>query len=247
MPDAPLISLQGITKHYESGPEVVRALRGVDLDIERGEFVAIIGASGSGKSTLMNIVGCLDRPSAGHYRLAGVEVSDKSADDRALVRNRLIGFVFQGFNLLSRTTALENVELPLLYRGSRAKERRREALLALESVGLLDRAGHTPSQLSGGQQQRVAIARALVTRPPLLLADEPTGNLDTRTSYELMALLQGLVRDHGLTLVLVTHERDIAACASRVLTVRDGLIQTDQKNEPVDARELLATLEEEAS
>jgi len=235
----PLIELSGVEKHYESGPEIVRALRGVDLSIAPGEFVAIIGASGSGKSTLMNILGCLDRPSAGNYHLAGVDVGRQSADERALVRNRLIGFVFQGFNLLSRTSAIENVELPLVYRGAGAKQRRREALRALADVGLLDRIGHTPNQLSGGQQQRVAIARALVTRPPLLLADEPTGNLDTRTSYELMALLQGLVREHGITLVLVTHERDIAACASRVLTVRDGLIEADEKIEPVDARELL--------
>lgn len=239
MESLPLIELREVEKRYESGPEVVWALRGVDLRIQRGEFVAIVGASGSGKSTLMNILGCLDRPSHGRYRLAGVDVGARSPDERALIRNRLIGFVFQGFNLLSRTTALENVELPLLYRGSRSRERRRAALEALAAVGLLDRARHTPSQLSGGQQQRVAIARALVTNPPLLLADEPTGNLDTKTSYELMALLQDLVRVKGITLVLVTHEADIAACAGRILTVRDGVIEHDQRNEPSNARALL--------
>jgi putative ABC transport system ATP-binding protein len=246
MEEAPLIWLEGVEKHYQSGPEIVRALRGVDLNVARGEFVAVVGASGSGKSTLMNILGCLDRPSSGRYRLAGVDVGAQSADERALVRNRLIGFVFQGFNLLSRTTALENVELPLLYRGSRPSDRRRAALSALAEVGLLDRARHTPNQLSGGQQQRVAIARALVTRPPLLLADEPTGNLDTRTSYELMALLQSLVRDHGITLMLVTHEVDIASCASRILTVRDGLIESDVRNDPVDAASMLRRLGSEA-
>ncbi len=244
MAETPIIDLEAVEKHYESGPEVVRALRGVDLRVERGEFVAVVGASGSGKSTLMNILGCLDRPTKGSYKLAGVDVGRQSADERALVRNRLIGFVFQGFNLLARTTALENVELPLQYRGSSSGERRRAALEALADVGLLDRANHTPNQLSGGQQQRVAIARALVTRPPLLLADEPTGNLDSRTSYEVMALLQDLVRNQGITLMLVTHERDIAACASRVLVVRDGLIESDTNNEPVDARRMLAKLDE---
>jgi putative ABC transport system ATP-binding protein len=238
----PLIEFSGVQKNYESGPEIVRALRGVDLSVEQGEFVAIVGTSGSGKSTLMNIVGCLDRPSAGRYFLGGVDVGGQSADERALVRNRLIGFVFQGFNLLSRTTALENVELPLLYRGSSAKERRRAALAALADVGLLDRAAHTPSQLSGGQQQRVAVARALVTRPPLLLADEPTGNLDTRTSYELMALLQSLVREQHITLMLVTHEAEIAACASRMLRVQDGRVVSDVRQAPVDARDMLVQL-----
>lgn len=239
----PLIVLDRVEKHYTSGPEVVRALRGVSLEIGVGEFVAIVGTSGSGKSTLMNILGCLDRPSSGSYRLAGVEVATSRADERALIRNRLIGFVFQGFNLLSRTTALENVELPMLYRGTGAKERRRAALEALDSVGLISRAGHTPNQLSGGQQQRVAIARALVTKPPLLLADEPTGNLDTRTSFELMALLQRLVEDTGLTLVLVTHEPDIAACASRVLTVRDGHVVQDVRRAPNDALHVLQGLD----
>jgi putative ABC transport system ATP-binding protein len=240
--EQPLIRLRGVEKHYVSGPEVVKALRGVDLEIARGEFVAIVGTSGSGKSTLMNILGCLDRPSFGSYELLGVDVGAQSADQRAVVRNQLIGFVFQGFNLLSRTTALENVELPLVYRGSSARERRSAALAALADVGLLDRVGHTPNQLSGGQQQRVAIARAIVTRPPLLLADEPTGNLDTRTTSELLALLQELVRDHGMTLVLVTHEPDVAACASRVLTVRDGEIESDLRRAPVDARTWLAQL-----
>jgi putative ABC transport system ATP-binding protein len=239
-----LIELHGVEKDYVSGPEIVRALIGVNLEIDAGEFVAIVGASGSGKSTLMNILGCLDRPTRGRYRLAGVDVGDRSADGRAVVRNRLIGFVFQGFNLLSRTTALENVELPLIYRGVGARQRRRQALAALGQVGLLDRALHTPSQLSGGQQQRVAIARALVTRPPLLLADEPTGNLDTKTSTEVLALLQGLSRDHGITTVIVTHEADIAACASRVITVRDGRIERDDRNaDPRDARAELGAAE----
>ncbi|HEX2731412.1 MAG TPA: ABC transporter ATP-binding protein [Polyangiaceae bacterium] len=240
--DTPLIRLTGAGKHYASGPEIVRALRGVDLEIRRGEFVAIVGTSGSGKSTLMNILGCLDRPSFGTYELLGVNVGEQTADQRAIVRNQLIGFVFQGFNLLSRTTALENVELPLVYRGAGRKERRRAALSALADVGLLERVRHTPNQLSGGQQQRVAIARAIVTRPPLLLADEPTGNLDTRTTFELLSLLQDLVREQGMTLVLVTHEPDVAACASRVVTVRDGLIESDRRRTAIDARQWLETL-----
>ncbi len=236
-----LIQLAGVCKDYKSGPEIVHALIDVDLTVGAGEFVAIVGASGSGKSTLMNILGCLDRPTAGVFTLGGVGVGDRSGDARAMVRNRLIGFVFQGFNLLARTTALENVELPLLYRGVSRKERRRRAIEALCEVGLQDRLGHTPTQLSGGQQQRVAIARALVTRPPLLLADEPTGNLDTRTSYEVLALLQTLVRDQGITVMLVTHEPDVAACAHRVITVRDGRITDDSHNsQPVQARAQLA-------
>lgn len=238
----PLIDIAAVGKDYATGAEVVHALRTVDLTIEQGEFVAIVGASGSGKSTLMNILGCLDRPTRGSYRLAGVEVTEQSTDDRALVRNQMIGFVFQGFNLLSRTTALENVELPLLYRGTGSTERRERALMALAQVDLLDRAQHRPNQLSGGQQQRVAIARALVTRPPLLLADEPTGNLDSKTSLGVMALLQDLVDREGITLVLVTHEAEIAACASRILTVRDGLIQSDRRNKPTNARAELARL-----
>jgi putative ABC transport system ATP-binding protein len=225
-----LIRLAGVCKDYKSGPEVIRALSDVDLEIRQGEFVAVIGVSGSGKSTLMNILGCLDRPTRGSYNLAGVDVSNASGDERALVRNRLIGFVFQGFNLLARTTALENVELPLIYRGISARERFRRAARALAEVGLTDRAQHTPSQLSGGQQQRVAIARALVTNPPLLLADEPTGNLDTRTSLEVLALLQKLSRELGITVVMVTHEPDIAACASRIITFRDGRIGRDVEN-----------------
>lgn len=237
-----LIQLSGVGKDYATAAEVVHALRGVDLEIQQGEFVAIVGTSGSGKSTLMNILGCLDRPSRGRYRLGSVDVTEQSGDQRALVRNRLIGFVFQGFNLLTRTSALENVELPLLYRGMGAQERRRRALTALSQVGLLDRAQHRSNQLSGGQQQRVAIARALVTEPPLLLADEPTGNLDTKTSLELMSLMQRLVDEDGITLVLVTHEEDIAACATRILTVRDGALQSDVANEPTDAQAMLDRL-----
>lgn len=229
-PAAPLVDLAGIGKEYSSGPEVVRALVGVNLSIAQGELVAIVGASGSGKSTLMNVLGCLDRPTSGRYTLAGIDVTERSSDERALVRNRLVGFVFQGFNLLPRTTALENVELPLVYRRVARRERRRRAERALAQVGLVDRAGHTPSQLSGGQQQRVAIARAIVTEPPLLLADEPTGNLDTRTSNEIVGVLQSLVFEQGITLVIVTHEPDIAACATRVVTVRDGRIEEDRRN-----------------
>jgi putative ABC transport system ATP-binding protein len=231
----PLIACRRLSKDYESGAGVVRALREIDLEIGQGEFVAIVGTSGSGKSTLMNILGCLDRPTRGVYELAGFDVGSRSSDARAVLRNRLIGFIFQGFNLLPRTTALENVELPLVYRGVSARERRRRALEALEAVGLAGRVHHTPNQLSGGQQQRVAIARALVTGPPMLLADEPTGNLDTRTSLEVLALLQKLNRERGITIVLVTHEHDIAACASRVVMFRDGRIVSDVQNEPVDA------------
>jgi putative ABC transport system ATP-binding protein len=194
----------------------------------------------------MNILGCLDRPTSGEYFLSGIEVGRQSNAARALLRNRLVGFVFQGFNLLARTSALENVELPLIYRALNAKQRRRAALEALASVGLIDRAAHTPAQLSGGQQQRVAIARALVTNPPLLLADEPTGNLDTRTSFEILALLQQLVREKGITIALVTHEPDIAACASRVVTVRDGKIVSDKRHPPIDARQALAALDVDA-
>jgi putative ABC transport system ATP-binding protein len=218
-------------------------MREVNLTIRQGEFVAIVGASGSGKSTMMNVLGCLDRPTTGTYRLAGVDVGSRNGDARAIVRNRIIGFIFQGFNLLPRTTALENVELPLQYRGVRARERRRRATAALEAVGLGLRLDHYPSQLSGGQQQRVAIARALVTDPPLLLADEPTGNLDTRTSLELLLLLQRLNRDRAITIVLVTHERDIAACAARVVTMRDGRIVSDvPQDEAMDAAAELARL-----
>ena len=239
----PIVELRGVAKDYVSGAGIVRALREVDLTILRGEFVAIVGASGSGKSTLMNILGCLDRPTRGTYSLAGVSVGTRGNDGRAIVRNRLIGFIFQGFNLLPRTTALENCELPLQYRGFGRSQRRKRALEALAQVGLEDRVDHTPNQLSGGQQQRVAIARALVTDPPLLLADEPTGNLDTRTSLEVLALLQTLNRDRGITIALVTHEVDIAACASRVITVRDGRIVSDVRQDaPLDAAKALREL-----
>jgi putative ABC transport system ATP-binding protein len=243
-PEPPLIELTGVGKDYVSGPEVVHALIDVHLEIPRGQFVAIVGASGSGKSTLMNILGCLDRPSYGGYRLGGIDVGARSVDERALVRNRLLGFIFQGFNLLPRTTALENVELPLVYRGLPRRQRRRMALEALEQVGLLGRVSHRPSELSGGQQQRVAIARALVTRPPLLLADEPTGNLDSKTTLEVMELLERLVDTERITLVLVTHEDDIAARAHRVITVRDGRIEDDTSSSPPPRRPLGAELAE---
>ncbi|HEY3820791.1 MAG TPA: ABC transporter ATP-binding protein [Polyangiaceae bacterium] len=242
-PPEPLIELSHVSKDYETGGGVVHAMRDVDLVIARGEFVAIVGTSGSGKSTMMNILGCLDRPTQGSYMLAGIDVGIRAGDSRAIVRNRVIGFIFQGFNLLPRTTALENCELPLQYRGVGGRARRKRAEAVLDSVGLGDRMDHKPNQLSGGQQQRVAIARALVTDPPLLLADEPTGNLDTRTSLEVLALLQRLNRDRGITIVLVTHERDIAACASRVVTMRDGRIVTDVvQDEPMDAAAELAQL-----
>jgi putative ABC transport system ATP-binding protein len=241
--ESALITLRRVEKDYESGAGTVRALREVDLEIKQGDFVAIVGTSGSGKSTLMNILGCLDRPTRGVYELAGFDVGARGSDARAILRNRLIGFIFQGFNLLPRTTALENVELPLVYRGVSVRERRKWANEALDAVGLGDRVHHTPNQLSGGQQQRVAIARALVTRPPMLLADEPTGNLDTRTSLEVLALLQALNRDRGITIVLVTHEHDIASCASRVVTFRDGRIVTDVvQDKPLDAAAELAAL-----
>ena len=238
-----LIVLSHVSKDYDTGGGVVRAMRDVDLRIDHGEFVAIVGTSGSGKSTMMNILGCLDRPTRGTYSLAGLDVGSRAGDSRAIVRNRVIGFIFQGFNLLPRTTALENCELPLQYRGVSGRARRKRAEAVLEAVGLGDRMDHKPNQLSGGQQQRVAIARALVTDPPLLLADEPTGNLDTRTSLEVLALLQRLNRDRGITIVLVTHERDIAACAARVVTMRDGRIVTDiVQDQPMDAAAELARL-----
>jgi len=223
-----LVQLDDVTKTYRMGEVDVHALRGVTLSIADGEFIAIMGASGSGKSTLMNVIGCLDRPTGGSYRLAGEEVSRLDRDALAAVRNRTLGFVFQSFNLLSRTSALENVELPLVYGGLAARERHARATEALARVGLGDRVHHHPNQLSGGQQQRVAIARAIVTHPRLLLADEPTGNLDTRTSLEVMALLQELGR-HGITVVLVTHEADVAEYASRLVVLRDGLVKSDER------------------
>jgi putative ABC transport system ATP-binding protein len=224
------ISVRDLRKIYAIGEVEVEALRGVSLSIADGEFVAVIGPSGSGKSTLMHILGCLDRPTSGRYFLGGRDVSAISPDERAAIRNREIGFVFQSFNLLPRTPAVENVELPLLYNGgelSRGKRRSR-ALEMLASLGLSDRALHHPNQLSGGQQQRVAIARALVNSPGLLLADEPTGNLDSRTSREIMDLFRRLNAERGLTLVVITHERDIAECASRIVELRDGRVESDR-------------------
>jgi len=237
-----LIETEQLVKDYYLGAHVVHALRGVSIRVETGEFVAVMGPSGSGKSTFMNLLGCLDGPTAGRYVLDGEDVSSLSRDALAGIRNRKIGFVFQTFNLLPRTSAVENVELPLLYNGSPPRERRAKARAKLEAVGLADREHHHPAQLSGGQQQRVAIARALINDPALILADEPTGNLDTRTSVELMALFQKLNRS-GLTLVLVTHEPDIASFASRILTFRDGKVLRDQAvMERKDARVILATL-----
>ena len=234
VPDDDLIRLEGVTRTYDVGDTEVRALAGVDLRVGRGEFLAIMGASGSGKTTLMNVLGCLDRPSSGRYALAGRDVSRLDRDQLADVRNQKLGFVFQSFNLLSRTSALENVELPLLYRGLSPRERARRARAALERVGLGDRLHHRSNQMSGGQQQRVAVARAIVGQPLLLLADEPTGNLDSVTSVEIMALFQALGRE-GLTLVVVTHEPDIAAYASRVLVMRDGRVVSDRLQEPLPA------------
>ncbi len=228
---APLIDLRDLWKIYAGGEHRVEALRGVSLRIDRGELVAIVGASGSGKSTLMNIIGCLDRPTRGTYRLDGVDVDSLSADARATIRNQKIGFVFQSFHLLPRTSAIENVELPLFYSSLGTAEQRRRAMDALRTVGLAERAQATPSELSGGQQQRVAIARALVTRPAVVVADEPTGNLDTRNSMAILAILQELNRT-GITVLLVTHESDVAACAARVVTCRDGTIVQDVRQVP---------------
>jgi len=230
-----LIELEDVHKTYESGGDVkVRALAGVTLSIAAGEFVAVMGPSGSGKSTLMNLLGCLDRPTSGRYLLDGKDVSKLDKDALAEVRNRTLGFVFQNFNLLPRTSALENVELPLVYANIPSRERKRRSVAALERVGLGERLDHTPSQLSGGQQQRVAIARALVSEPKIIFADEPTGNLDSRTSIEVMAMLQELVPT-GITIALVTHEPDIAEYASRVVVVKDGLVQSDERHEPKPA------------
>jgi len=231
-----VISVRNLVKTYVVGEVEVRALRGVNLEVQKGEFLAVTGPSGSGKSTFMHIIGCLDRPTSGHYFLDGEDVSRMSKDALAAVRNTKIGFVFQGFNLLSRTTALDNVELPLLYRGGmKTAERHRRALQALEAVGLKNRADHHPNQLSGGQQQRVAIARALINEPSILLADEPTGNLDTRTSIEVMGIFQQLNRERNITVVLITHEHDIAEYGTRTASFRDGTVKTDH---PVAQRRL---------
>ncbi len=238
----PLAALENVAKTYVMGEVRVEALRSVSLSIDRGEFIAVVGASGSGKSTLMNLLGCLDHPTRGTYRLGGVDVGRLSPSGRAHLRNTTIGFVFQGFNLLARTTALENVELPLMYRRVSAAERRRRAVEALERVGLADRMEHPPAKLSGGQQQRVAIARAIVTEPALLLADEPTGNLDTRTGLSVMSLLGELQRQVDMTVVLVTHEHDIARFARRILTMRDGNVARDEPNAPEDPTRALETL-----
>ena len=245
----PIISVKNLIKTYIVGEVEVRALRGVSLDVQPGEFVAITGPSGSGKSTLMHILGCLDRPTSGQYVLDGKDVSRMSKDQLAEVRNQKIGFVFQGFNLLSRTTALDNVELPLLYRGGiRTAERHRRAMESLTAVGLGKRFDHHPNQLSGGQQQRVAIARALITQPSILLADEPTGNLDTRTSIEVMGIFQRLNQERGITVLLITHEHDIAEYGTRIISCRDGHIVSDIAVEHHrSADEELKALPEEAT
>ena len=246
-----IIETHQLTKTFYIGDIAVPALRGVDLTIEKGEMVAIMGASGSGKSTLMNLLGCLDRPTSGEYYLDGINVSTMQKDEYAEIRNHKIGFVFQGFNLLPRTTALENVELPLFYdRQRRIKDPQIAARKALDMVGLADRMDHEPSQLSGGQQQRVAIARALVNEPAMILADEPTGNLDTRTSVDVMSVFQQL-NDQGITIVMVTHEHDLALYARRIVEMRDGLIRKDypvtQRRQAKDDLEALSTLDEEVS
>jgi putative ABC transport system ATP-binding protein len=225
-----LIQLRGVTKRYGSGVAELMALKGIDLDIHAGEFVAIMGPSGSGKSTAMNILGCLDTPTAGEYLFKGAHVEVLSRDQRARLRRRYLGFVFQGFNLLARTSAQENVELPLLYRGDTASVRRAAATKALQAVGLGGWEHHSPAELSGGQQQRVAIARAIVTEPAVVLADEPTGNLDTQRSHEIMSLLMGLNKDHGITVLMVTHEADMAAYAHRMVHFLDGAISADAVN-----------------
>lgn len=227
LPTPPLIELKGITKVYGSGAAEVRALDNVNMCIDEGEFLAIMGPSGSGKSTAMNVIGCLDEPTAGDYLFMGVRVGDLTRSQRALLRRHFMGFVFQGYNLLTRTSAVENVELPLIYRGMSLKERREKAMSALERVGLADRVAHMPNELSGGQQQRVAIARAIVAEPYVLLADEPTGNVDTRTSREIMELLASLNADQGITILMVTHEPDMAEYAHRLVRFVDGKIASD--------------------
>ncbi len=242
MPESPLIHLRDITKIYQMGDMEVRALDGVSLDIQRGEYVAIMGPSGSGKSTMMNVIGCLDTPTSGEYELNGKTVSRMSDDELAQIRNKEIGFVFQTFNLLARTTSLQNVELPLIYAGMHPHERHTMALKSLDNVGLAQRADHMPNQLSGGQRQRVAIARALVNNPSLLLADEPTGALDTHTSIEIMALFEDLYQK-GNTIILVTHEEDIARHAHRIVKLLDGKIKHDEPNTPITLEEHLAHLQ----
>lgn len=239
-----ILDIVDLKREFKMGSETVRALKGVSFTVEAGEFVTIMGASGSGKTTMLNILGCLDKPTDGKYMLDGADVKSLSRDELAKLRNRKIGFVFQSYNLLARTSALENVELPLLYNADiPAKERQEKAIHALEAVGLSDRKDHMPNQLSGGQQQRVAIARALVNEPVMILADEATGNLDTRTSYEIMALLQELNSKQGKTIVFVTHEPDIAVFSSRTITLKDGRVVKDLKNEDVhSAKEALAAL-----
>jgi putative ABC transport system ATP-binding protein len=222
-----LIQLRGLTKTYGSGDAAFEALCGVDLDIRSGEFLAVMGPSGSGKSTLMNILGCLDSPTSGSYRFKGIAVEDLNKDQRSLIRRHALGFIFQGFNLLARTSALENVELPLLYRGYSRRQRHEMAREALAAVGLPDKERNTPAELSGGQQQRVAIARAIVTHPETLFADEPTGNLDSKTTREIMLLLQRLNSERHISIIMVTHEDEVAACARRIIKVRDGLIAHD--------------------
>jgi putative ABC transport system ATP-binding protein len=232
----PLIELRGITKRFGDGPAAFEALKGIDLAVEAGDFVAIMGASGSGKSTTMNILGCLDVPTSGAYLFRAVHVEGLNRDQRSLLRRRYLGFVFQGFNLLARTTALENVELPLLYRGESRRIRREQGMAALAKVGLADWSHHNPSELSGGQQQRVAIARALVTEPDVLLADEPTGNLDSERSLEIMQLLAELNKNAGLTVLLVTHERDMAAFARKIVHFKDGLVDELHDHQPNGGR-----------
>ena len=225
-----LVELKDIRKSFILGKEEVEILHGVNLSVESGEFVAMMGPSGSGKSTTMNILGCLDRPTSGHYLLEGRDVGILESDELALIRNRMIGFVFQGFNLLQKTSALDNVELPLLYAGVPKKERHERAAAALTEMGLADRMDHEPTQLSGGQQQRVAIARGIVNRAPILMADEPTGNLDSKTSDEIMSLFTKLNDEEGITIILVTHEADVAAYAKRILYFKDGMIMSDEIN-----------------
>ncbi|PVD53640.1 ABC transporter ATP-binding protein [Terrimonas sp.] len=239
-----ILDIQHLKREFKMGSETVRALRGVSFNVQPGEFVTIMGSSGSGKTTLLNILGCLDKPTDGDYLLDGVNVKNLSRNELARLRNRKIGFVFQSYNLLARTSALENVELPLLYNsGITLHERKEKAMKALEAVKLADRMDHLPNQLSGGQQQRVAIARALVNEPVMILADEATGNLDTRTSYEIMSLMQELNREQGKTIVFVTHEPDIAAFSSRTVTLKDGHVVKDSKNENVkSAKEALDSL-----